>query len=152
MRRILLAVVLVVALGLIGSVQSAPPSAADEVIALTKAIWAADMKKDVATAMKNVADDYTEFNDDYPTRLDGKQINRNLAEATASGAGSVIAAEMANQKVQVYGDVAVLTYNYIGATKDKDGKVEPSRAKSTRVYVKKDGQWWLVHANFAPAR
>jgi len=68
------------------------------------------------------------------------------------GAGSVIAAEMANQKVQVYGDVAILTYNYIGATKDKDGKVEPSRAKSTRVYVKKDGQWWLVHANFAPAR
>jgi len=59
---------------------------------------------------------------------------------------------MANQKVQVYGDVAILTYNYIGATKDKDGKVEPSRAKSTRVYVKKDGQWWLVHANFAPAR
>ncbi|HLE36276.1 MAG TPA: DUF4440 domain-containing protein [Candidatus Acidoferrales bacterium] len=152
MRRILLAAVCVVTLGLIGSVQSAPPSAVDEVIALTKAIWAADMKKDVATAMKNVADDYTEFNDDYPTRLDGKQINRNLAEATASGAGSVIAAEMANQKVQVYGDVAILTYNYIGATKDKDGKVEPSRAKSTRVYVKKDGQWWLVHANFAPAR
>jgi len=152
MRRILLAAVCVVTLGLIGSVRSAPPSAADEVIALTKAIWAADMKKDVATAMKNVADDYTEFNDDYPTRLDGKQINRNLAEATASGAGSVIAAEMANQKVQVYGDVAILTYNYIGATKDKDGKVEPSRAKSTRVYVKKDGQWWLVHANFAPAR
>ena len=152
MRRILLAAVCVVTLGLIGSVQSAPPSAVDEVIALTKAIWAADMKKDVATAMKNVADDYTEFNDDYPTRLDGKQINRNLAEATASGAGSVIAAEMANPKVQVYGDVAILTYNYIGATKDKDGKVEPSRAKSTRVYVKKDGQWWLVHANFAPAR
>ncbi len=152
MRRILLAAVCVVTLGLIGSVQSAPPSAVDEVIALTKAMWAADMKKDVATAMKNVADDYTEFNDDYPTRLDGKQINRNLAEATASGAGSVIAAEMANQKVQVYGDVAILTYNYIGATKDKDGKVEPSRAKSTRVYVKKDGQWWLVHANFAPAR
>ena len=152
MRRILPAAVLVVALGLTGSVQSAPPSAADEVIALTKAMWAAEMKKDVATAMKNIAEDYTEFNDDYPTRLDGKQMSRTLAEATASGAGSLIVAEMANAKVQVYGDVAILSYNFIGSTKDKDGKVEPSRAKSTRVYVKKDVQWWLVHANFAPAR
>ncbi len=32
--------------------------------------------------------------------------------------------------------------------KNKDGKVEPNLAKSTRVYVKKDGKWMLVHANF----
>jgi hypothetical protein len=31
----------------------------------------------------------------------------------------------------------------------KDGKTEPSRAKSTRVFVKKDNNWVLVHANFA---
>jgi len=31
---------------------------------------------------------------------------------------------------------------------DKDGKVKPARAKSSRVYVKQGGQWMLVHANF----
>jgi ketosteroid isomerase-like protein len=124
--------------------------AAEEVIAVTKAQWAAEAKKDVAGAMKNVADEYTEFNPDYPTRLDGKALSMALGEAFASGSGTNVAAEMANPKVQVYGDVAILTYNYIGAFESKDGEVESVKAKSTRVYVKKDGQWMLVHANFAP--
>jgi ketosteroid isomerase-like protein len=57
---------------------------------------------------------------------------------------------MANPKVQVYnGNVAILTYNYTGLTQDRDGKTTPVRAKSTRVFVKKDNNWTLVHANFA---
>ena len=55
---------------------------------------------------------------------------------------------MANPKVQVYGDVAILSYNYVGVVQDKDGRNEPVRAKSTRVYVKQRGKWILVHANF----
>lgn len=148
MRRVVPAFAAILVVAVLALANPAPPSVADEVIAVAKAQWAAEMKKDVAGAMKNVADDYTEFNSDSPTRLDGKQINWKLAEATASGSGSLVAAEMANEKVQVYGDVAILTYNFIGATKSKDGVVEPQLAKSTRVYVKKDGQWWLVHANF----
>jgi len=62
-----------------------------------------------------------------------------------------VAAEMTNEKVQVYGDVAILTYNFAGVTKNKDGETETTRAKSTRVYVKQGGQWWLVHANFGAA-
>jgi len=150
MRRVVPVFATILVVAVLALANPAPPTAAEEVIAITKAQWAAEMKKDVAAAMKNVADDYTEFNGDYPTRLDGKQINWKLVEATAGASGNLVAAEMANEKVQVYGDVAVLTYNFIGATKNKDGVVEPVLAKSTRVYVKKDGQWWLVHANFAP--
>ena len=62
----------------------------------------------------------------------------------------MVMGEMTNEKVQVYGDVAILTYNFIGAMKNKDGEVEPSLAKSTRVYAKIGGTWKLVHANFAP--
>jgi ketosteroid isomerase-like protein len=151
MRRILVFVCALAVVGTVGVVRSAPPAAADEVIAITKAQWAAEIKKDLSGSMKNVADDYTELNGEYPTRLDGKQINWRLAEANMGGSGSLVAAEMANEKVQVYGDVAILSYNFIGVAKDKDGKIEPTRAKSTRVYVKKGGEWWLVHANFAPA-
>ncbi len=150
MRRILLVFVGVAVLSLTLIAQAGDKEVAEEVIAITKAEWAAWMKKDVAASYKNVADDYTEFNSDYPTRLDGKAMIVRLTEAFNSGSGAVVAAEMANEKVQVYGDVAILSYNFIGATKDKDGTIQPSLAKSTRVYVKQDGQWMLVHANFAP--
>ncbi len=61
-----------------------------------------------------------------------------------------MASEMLNPKVQVYGDVAILSYNYAGVFKNKDNEMEPSRAKSTRVYAQQGGKWKLVHANFAP--
>jgi len=57
---------------------------------------------------------------------------------------------MTNAKVQAYGDVAILTYNFVGVTQDADGETQPMLAKSTRVYVKQNGAWKLVHANFAP--
>ena len=148
MRRVLMVFVGIAVLSL--SLFAAHHTVADQVIAVTKAQWAAEMRKDVDAAMKNVADDCTVFESGFPTRLDGKAMSTRWQEALAGGSGSLVMAEMANEKVQVYGDVAILSYNYIGATKDKDGKIEPSLAKSTRVYVKQDGQWMLVHANFAP--
>jgi ketosteroid isomerase-like protein len=57
---------------------------------------------------------------------------------------------MQNGRVQVYGDTAILTYNFTGLRRGADNKVVPALAKSTRVYVKEGGQWKLVHANFAP--
>jgi hypothetical protein len=131
--------------------QQADQATADAVIAMTKAQWAAGMKDptNVAEQSKDMSDDYTEFNGDYATRLDGKAMNSRLAEAAGKDSGKTIGAEMANPKVQVYnGTVAILTYNYVGLTQDKDGKTEPNRAKSTRVYVKKGEKWMLVHANF----
>ena len=133
------------------SAQQADQATADAVIAMTKAQWAAEIKDptSVAEQMKDASDDYTEFNGDYATRLDGKAMSSRLAEATAKASGKTVAAEMANPKVQVYGgNVAILTYNYVGLIQDKDGKTEPARAKSTRVFVKKDNKWVLVHANF----
>ncbi len=132
--------------------QDADKAISDAVIAMAKAQWAAGMKDptNIAAQSKDMADDYTEFNAQFATRLDGKEMNSRLAEASAKDASKGIAAEMANPKVQVYnGDVAILSYNYVGMTRDKDGKIEPNRAKSTRVYVKQGDKWMLVHANFA---
>lgn len=133
------------------SAQQADQGTSDAVIAMVKAQWAAEIKDptSVAEQLKDASDDYTEFNADYATRIDGKAMNSRLAEAGGKASGKTIAAEMANAKVQVYnGNVAILTYNYAGVIQDKDGKTEPSRAKSTRVYVKKGDKWMLVHANF----
>ena len=134
------------------SAQQADQATSDAVIAMTKAQWAAGIKDptNVAEQSKDMSDDYTEFNGQYATRLDGKAMNSRLAEASGKESSKNLVSEMTNPRVQVYnGDVAVLTYNFVGVTQDKDGKTTPDRAKSTRVFVKKDNKWTLVHANFA---
>ena len=108
------------------------------------------LRDSIAESFKNVADDYTEFNGDYSTCIDGKPVSMNLAEPAGKAPGRRVAAEMLNPKVQVYGDAAILTYNFAGINKNKDGELKPFRAKSTRVYVKQGGKWKMVHANFAP--
>ena len=127
--------------------QAAAPTVEDEIIALTYKLWKAEDDKDTATRNKYTADDYTEFNSDYATRIEGKTKNFNLSDANAKG-GTSLANEMLNPKVQVFGDVAILSYNYAGVLKDNSGKVTGSKAKSTRVYVNMNGTWKLVHANF----
>ncbi len=129
--------------------ETANPAVAQEIIDIVKAEWAAAATKNVAASQKNIAEDYTEFNGDAATRLDGRPLTGRLAEAGNKGPSTRIADEMLNPKVQVYGDTAILSYNFFGLEQDKDGKVTTIRAKSTRVYVKEGGKWMLVHANFA---
>ena len=125
------------------------PKVAAEIMALARSQWASDIAgQPAARMMETVADDYTEFNGDYPTRIDGKAMNVAMAQIAPSTKS--IYGDMQNAKVQVYGDTAILTYNYAGITRTADGKTEPSIAKSTRVYNKQGGRWMLVHANFAP--
>lgn len=124
---------------------------ADEIMALAKTQWAAEnAMKPTSEAWTHVAEDYTEFNADLPTRVDGKAMAAKFYDAANQSGDVGIVSEMQNAKVQFYGDTAILTYNYAGMTKSRDGKVKPSIAKSTRVYVKQNGNWMLVHANFAP--
>ncbi len=121
-----------------------------EIIDITYEAWQADLDEDFEAGMAFLADDYTEFNGAFPTRINGKKMSGRLYKPQLEAPGASVAAEMENEKVQVYGDVAILTYNYHGLSTNKDGEVEPQLAKSTRVYAKIDGEWKLVHANFAP--
>lgn len=123
---------------------------ADEIISLVKAQWDAGIADpaNVAEQFKNVADDYTEFNGDYSTRLDGKALVMKISQASSKDPARTLAGEMLNTRVQIYGDVAIISYNYAGVVKNKDGETKPTRAKSTRVYAKQSGKWKLVHANF----
>lgn len=126
------------------------PAVTAEIMAAARSQWAAEMAgRPVSEQMASIADDYTEFNADHPTRIDGKAMNARLYQVWADGPKS-LAGDMMNPKVQTYGDTAILTYNYIGLTRSKDGEITPSNAKSTRVYHKENGRWMLVHANFAP--
>ncbi len=127
--------------------QSSTGSVKDEIITLTYQLWKAENEKDMEFRNKHISADYTEFNASYSTRIDGRTKNFNLSDANFSG-GTSLADEMLNPKVQVFGDVAILTYNFAGVVKGNDGKVTNTKAKSTRVYVMMNGTWQLVHANF----
>ena len=48
-------------------------------------------------------------------------------------------------KTRVYGDTAIVTYHSTAKGKDKDGVIDEQR-RWTRVFVRKGGQWKLVHA------
>jgi ketosteroid isomerase-like protein len=146
----LIVAAVLVALPAVSSAGGHEGEVAKEIMKITYAAWKADMAKDHDAQMALLADDYTEFNGDMPTRVDGKAMTGRFYEALNQGAGEVVAAEMANPKVQVYGDVAILTYNYLGMSKNTEGEVDTNLAKSTRVYVKMGESWKLVHANFAP--
>ena len=148
MRRISFVSLVCVALLCLPAVAGAGTE--EEVIKLTYAQWAAEIAKDADGSAAIMADDYTEFNAAFPTRIDGKALNTRLADALAEGGGGMLAGEMTNAKVQAYGNAAILTYNFVGVIQDAEGKTKPMLAKSTRVYVKQNGEWKLVHANFAP--
>ena len=101
------------------------PKVAAEVMALARSQWAADIAgQPAARMMETVADDYTEFNGDYPTRIDGKAMNVRMAEIAPSTKS--LYGDMQNAKVQVYGDTAILTYNYAGITRKVDGETSPA--------------------------
>ena len=125
------------------------PQVAAEIMALARAQWASEIAGEpMAQQNAQLADDYTEFNGDFPTLLVGKAALTRMGEVTPND--KAMYSDMQNSRVQVYGDTAILTYNFAGLRRAADGKVAPSLAKSSRVYVKQNGQWKLVHANFAP--
>lgn len=136
----------------VGAVAAAEPTGvAAEVIAAAKAQWAAEnANKPASQSMSSIADDYTEFNPMVPTLVEGKAMAAKFYTASLQSGDKNLVSEMINPNVQVYGDTAILTYNYAGVIKDADGKMRNDVAKSTRVYVKQGGEWKLVHANFAP--
>jgi ketosteroid isomerase-like protein len=57
--------------------------------------------------------------------------------------------EFRNAKVQVYGSIAVLTYNYRSTRKDQEGNVTASTNwNTTEVYALFDGKWKIIHTHW----
>ena len=58
-----------------------------------------------------------------------------------------LAGEMLNARVQVMGDIAVLTYNYI--VRKIDGHAVVRRWNAVEVYNKRDGEWRIVNTHWS---
>ncbi len=117
-------------------------SIAGEIIAREKASFAAWQRKDKAFYADYWADDFTEFLPSNPY-LD-KKANLMPKFEQMTEAWKIADFQMYNPHVQVYGDVAVLTYNESISGK-YEGQPSSYTGKVTMVYVKQGGAWRGVH-------
>ena len=101
---------------------------------------AALVKPDIAFLERVLAPDYDHF------RPHGTVENRaQYLEDRKTGSvdfDSLVADEI---KVRVYGDTAIVSYRSTAKGKDPDGTIDEQR-RWTRVFVRKNGQWQLVHS------
>ncbi len=112
------------------------------------------LAQDVKTFSEYVADDVTWFASESPYRGEGKEAYvKGLSDFFAAG-GKILSISDYQPKVQIYGDVAIVSYHYSGSFAI-GGKTIQESGKETLVLVKKDGRWWIVHdawtANPKPA-
>ncbi len=95
----------------------------------------------------NFADDVTYFDDiAAQTRIDGLEAMRNYVATTLEGNIPPHKYELVNPKVQVYGDIAILTLQYHGSMANGD-KDPPWKA--TSVYRWNEDKWRIVHAHWS---
>jgi len=121
-------------------------SVEDELMSLTKKLLTriyVDPSSDFYK--EHVAEDVTCY-EGLPTRLDGIEYHLKaldaLAESTEHPGERHI--ELMNPKVQLYGDVGVVTATVQFAT-FRNKSVETRLLNETRVWAKIDGDWKLVH-------
>jgi ketosteroid isomerase-like protein len=111
-----------------------------ELTQLVKDLNAAIVKADIAFLERVLDKDYVHF------RPHGNVENRaQYLEDRKNGRvdfDSLVADEI---KVRSYGDTAIVTYRSTAKGKDQDGAIDEQR-RWTRVFVRRDGRWQLVHS------
>ena len=90
------------------------------------------------------ADEITYFDPEIDKRCDGIRAFREYM-ASFRGKFSFPSYDLLSPKVQLYGDTGVLTFNFVGYS--KDGKTD--RWNSTEVYRRIQGEWRLVSSHWS---
>jgi ketosteroid isomerase-like protein len=94
-----------------------------------------------------------------PHRIDGLPFHEFMMQSNAQhgaffgvdkGEGQSSRLDLANLKVQCYGDTAIASYTLLTSTADGNG-VKVAAHNESRVMVKLDGKWKVVHVHKSPA-
>ncbi len=83
-----------------------------------------------------------------PQRIDG--LDFQLALIAGGGNGNSSRLDMLTPRVQVYGDTAIVNYTLLKTTLGADTPPHFSTMNETRVFVKLDGLWKMVHLHKSP--
>jgi ketosteroid isomerase-like protein len=132
-----LAVLLLAACGLAFGDQA---SDEQELKQLVKDLNAAIIKADTAFLDRVLAQDYVHY------RPRGTIENRaQYLEDRKDGSVKFESLVADDVKVRFYGDTAIVTYRSTAKGKDQQGTIDEQRLW-TRVFVRRDGRWQLVHS------
>jgi len=86
-----------------------------------------------------------------PNRIDGLEFHLKLIEGGGNGAPSRL--DLLTPRVQVYGDTAIVNYTLLKTVFGRPEVLLPpefSTINETRVFVKLDGAWKMVHLHKSP--
>ncbi len=83
-----------------------------------------------------------------PQRIDGLEFHLKLIEGGGNGGASSL--EMLTPRVQVYGDTAIVNYTLLKTTLAENALPQFSTMNETRVFVKLEGIWKMVHLHKSP--
>jgi len=94
------------------------------------------------------ADEITYFSPGTEKRLDGIDTLKTLFRPM-TGTVQVDHYEFINPKVQMIGNVALLTFNEIAFLPVKGGDLRESHWSCTEVYVKLNDEWKIIHSHWS---
>lgn len=123
--------------------------AAQEVLTITEEMLRAMFTGDPEVHRRYCAEDMSSV-EWYiaPYRIDGVDFHLQLIEARGNGDPSRL--DMLTPHVQIYGETAIVTYTLLKTIAVNDGPPKFSTINETRVFVKLEGEWKMVHLHKSP--
>ncbi len=124
-------------------------TAEEEVLEITRQMLNAMYTADPDVHRKHSAEDMSSY-EWYiaPQRIDG--LDFHLALIAGGGNGGSSRLDMLTPRVQVYGDTAVVSYTLLKTAFGEDTPSQFSTMNETRVFVKLEGVWKMVHLHKSP--
>jgi len=107
--------------------------------------------QDTDTYRDLVADDVSSFEPETPMRVDTLDFHLHYMrqqKATRSPSAQY-RLDIVNPRVQIYGNVAIATYTLV-VTHSDEGGIRFGTINETRVFVRQDGRWLMVHFHKTP--
>ena len=123
-----------------------PEDVASQIIAREKASYEAWQRKDKAFWADYLTDEATYFGPDSPYLEVDPKVNLVPKLEKYAELFKLLDFQMYNPHVQIYGDVAILTYN-LAQAQSVAGRMTTSTGKVSRVYLKQGGAWRVVHTH-----
>ncbi len=84
-----------------------------------------------------------------PHRQDGLDFHTFMIEHSWAGSGDY-RYDLLEPRLQLYGDTAVVSYTFMLSRAKPEGGVEHRTHNESRVLIKRDGAWQIVHVHKSP--
>jgi ketosteroid isomerase-like protein len=85
-----------------------------------------------------------------PHRQDGLDFHLFMIEQGWSGTTGEFRYDLLEPRVQIYGDTAVVSYTFMFSRVESGGAISHQTHNESRVLVKRNGAWQIVHVHKSP--